>query len=298
MLALVVAAPGAASSFNQDPIPLTDEQVLQLVMRDERMTVPVNIADAGPWPFIIDTGAQRTVISRELANVLKLERGRDVMLTAITGRSQVRTAVIPNLRVSVLGGAKIEAPALAARHLGATGMLGIDSLQGHKVTINFDNDTMTVQRAERRGRGARAHPDEVVVTARSYLGQLVVTNAYYNGRPIRVVLDTGSPVSIGNEPLRKLVARQSTRPLEVTSVTGETLSIGYTQLNSVKFGSLEIQNLPIAFSIAAPFKQFKLDKRPALLLGMDALKLFRRVEIDFVNRELRLTKLREGRRPT
>ena len=292
LVALAVAAPGAATSFNQDPVTLTDEQVLQIVMRESRMTVPVNIANAGPWPFIIDTGAQRTVISRELANVLKLERGRDVMLTAMTGRSQVRTAVIPNLRVSVLGGEKIEAPALAARHLGATGMLGIDSLQGHKVSIDFERKTMSVLRSEKRSRRLPASPDEVVVTARDYLGQLVVTNAEYKGRAIRIVLDTGTPVSIGNEALRKLAARGSGQPIELTSVVGDKMDVGYTQLKSVKFGGLELQNLPVAFAAAAPFRQFKLEKRPALLLGMDALGLFRRVDIDFPNRELRLLKPR------
>lgn len=292
LVALAVAAPGAATSFNQDPVALTDEQVLQIVMRDSRMTVPVNIANAGPWPFIIDTGAQRTVISRELANVLKLERGRDVMLTAMTGRSQVRTAVIPNLRVSVLGGEKIEAPALAARHLGATGMLGIDSLQGHKVSIDFERQMMSVSRSEKRSRRLPARADEVVVTARDYLGQLVVTNAEYKGRAIRIVLDTGTPISIGNEALRKLAARGDGQPIELTSVVGDKMDVGYTQLRSVKFGSVELQNLPVAFAAAAPFRQFKLDKRPALLLGMDALGLFRRVDIDFPNRELRLLKPR------
>ena len=34
---------------------------------DSRMTVPVSIGASGPYRFIIDTGAERTVVSRELA---------------------------------------------------------------------------------------------------------------------------------------------------------------------------------------------------------------------------------------
>ena len=44
----------------------------------------------------------------------------------------------------------------------------------------------------------------------------------------------------------------------------------------------------MAFANAAPFEHFNLVKRPAMLLGMDALKMFKRVRIDFPNREVRL----------
>jgi hypothetical protein len=45
--------------------------------------------------------------------------------------------------------------------------------------------------------------------------------------------------------------------------------------------------MPIAFADVAPFERFGLVKRPALLLGMDALRSFRRVDIDFPNRQVR-----------
>lgn len=292
LAALAAIAPGAAASFNQDPVvPLTDEQVLQLVNQDQRMTVPVRIANGGPWNFIIDTGAQRTVISRELANVLKLTPGPNIMLTAMTGTSRVSTALIPSLTISSIGAERIEAPALAARNLGAPGLLGIDTLQGHKVSIDFENNTMTVSPSVKRKRplGPR-NPDEVVVQARDYLGQLVVSSAQYRGRSVRVVLDTGTPVSIGNDALRRLVMKRPDQQLQLTSVTGDRLDVNYAQIGAVDFPGFNIQNLPVAFAAAAPFMQFKLDKRPALLLGMDALGLFRRVDIDFANRELRLLK--------
>lgn len=301
LLAMAAAAPGAASVFNQDALPLTDEQVLQIVSKDDRMTVPVHIGNGGPWPFIIDTGAQRTVISRELANVLKLRRGRDVMLTAMTSRSIVMTAVIPSIRVSTISGENIEAPALAARNLGAPGLLGIDTLQDKKVSIDFAAQTMTVSPSVKRaGRSIPKRDDEIVVTARNYLGQLVVTDAHYRGRAIRVVLDTGAAVSVGNAAFHRLAGRSGTKPVEMTSVMGEQLQAQYKTIGDVTFGGVVIRNLPVAFADAAPFRQFRLDKRPALLLGMDALALFPRVDIDFPNRELRLRKPRdmETRPPT
>lgn len=289
LLAIAVTAPVAASVFNQDAVPLTDEQVLQIVSKDDRMTVPVHIGGGGPWNFVIDTGAQRTVISRELANVLKLPRGRDITLVAMTSTSRVQTAVIPSIRVSTIGGERIEAPALAARHLGAPGLLGIDTLQDKKISIDFAAQTMTVSSSIKRpGRQQPPRrPDEVVVTARNYLGQLVVTDAQYRGRRIRIVLDTGAAVSVGNMAFHRLAGRQGTKPVEMTSVVGEQLKAQYKTVGDVSFGGVIIRNLPVAFADAAPFRQFKLDKRPALLLGMDALRSFRRVDIDFPNRQVR-----------
>lgn len=296
-LTALLAVPAAA--MNQDP-PLTQEEAaetLALVSQEARMTVPVEIAGAGPYRFVIDTGAQRTVISRELATTLGLPKGRNVRLTAMAGTSTVDTAIIPSISVSTLGGKRIEAPALSARHLGAPGLLGIDSLQGHKVSIDFDTDTMAVSPSKLKGAVIeRFTNDEIVIRAKNVFGQLVVTDARYKGKRVRVVLDTGSPVSVGNEALRKLVAKRGKlNPISLTSVLGHELEANYTQIDQVELGSAIFQNLPVAFAAdAAPFKQFGLEKRPAILLGMDALGLFRRVDIDFANRELRLVRPRRG----
>ena len=45
----------------------------------------------------------------------------------------------------------------------------------------------------------------------------------------------------------------------------------------------------MAVADAAPFKRFGLTDQPALLLGMDALRLFDQVQIDFANRQIRFS---------
>lgn len=294
-----------ANSLPQQPVtppaPVTDagEATLsdQLAFGDEgpRMTVPVQIAGAGPFPFIIDTGAQRTVISRELAGKLGLPGGRMVRLTGMTGTQDVGTVVIPSISVSTLGGERIEAPALAAAHLGAPGMLGIDALQGHALSIDFDNQQMTVTPARKRGERVRRAPDEIVIQARSLFGQLVVTDARVGGERVRVILDTGSVVSMGNLALRKRLAKRGkVTPITLVSVTGGQLVADYGTVGLVKIGTAEIHDMPVAFADAPPFRAFGLENKPAIMLGMDVLKLFTRVQIDFANRELRLSLPRGG----
>ena len=268
------------------------------------MTVPVTIAGAGPFAFVVDTGAQRTVIARELAATLGLTPGRIVRVTGMTGSSAIGTVVIPSLKVSVIGSAAIEAPAISAINLGARGLLGIDALQAHAVGIDFDTNTMTVTPSHKRQSRERASPDEIVIRARSLFGQLVVTDAYCNGIRIRVILDTGTSVSMANGALRRKVTRKglgsagSAQPVSLTGVTGETVIADYTTIDRLTIGSLTLGDLPVAFTAvdAPPFRLFGLAERPAMLLGMDVLQLFRRVDIDFANREVRLTLPRETRR--
>lgn len=293
---LSLVSPAAAQDA---PAAETDPVADELAFASEktRMTVPVSVAGAGPYNFIIDTGAQRTVISRELASELGLPRGRRVGLTAMTGRTQVDTVLVPTLSVSTFSGSKIEAPALERRYMGAPGILGIDTLQGHAVAINFDREMMKVSPSKKRKRRSVSSPGEVVIVAKSLFGQLVVTDATYRNTKIRVILDTGSEVTMGNEALRQRVARgqKGLRDIELVSVIGDKLVAGYTQVPQVKIGTVTFQNLPIAFSAAAPFKEWGLENKPALLLGMDALRLFREVHIDFANREVRLTLPRGAR---
>jgi hypothetical protein len=71
------------------------------------------------------------------------------------------------------------------------------------------------------------------------------------------------------------------------SVTGRTLPADFTQIGRVRIGSVEIANLPVAFADAATFKQFGLARKPAILLGMQTLRLFEKVTIDFPRREIR-----------
>ena len=289
---LLLAVPAAAQTapVAEPSAQPTAPDLLAFTDADTRMTVPVRIAESGPYRFVIDTGAQRTVISRELAGALGLPRGHDVRLTAMSGTSVEQTVVIPSLRVSSVAGKAIEAPALSGVDLGAAGLLGIDTLQGHAVRIDFDAKLMSVAPSTRKRARDDAVPGEIVVRARSLFGQLVVTDAWCAGTRVRVILDTGSPVSMGNLALQRRFARHSRAPvpIELTSVTGGKVAASYTQLPAVTMGALTVEALPVAFSDAAPFRQFGLADKPAILLGMDALQLFRRVEIDFANRELRL----------
>ena len=294
----VTAAPlSADSGLPQDPpvvpatgatTPATAADLLSFANADQRMTVPVSIGPSGPYPFIIDTGSERTVVSRQLADVLKLVPARRVRVTTMAGQSELGTYTLPDLRVSKIAPDTLEAPAVEATDLGAPGMLGIDALKGHAVSIDFDKNVMEVRPSKKRGFGGS--PDDIVIRAKNLYGQLIVTDARYRGKRISVVIDTGSPVTVGNLALLKRVKTEKTLgTVALLAVTGQYLQADYRVIDSLDIAGIGFHQLPIAFADALPFKRFGLTDTPALMLGMDSLKLFRRVQIDFANREIRFT---------
>ena len=131
--------------------------------RSDRMTVPVRIGESEAMPFVIDTGAERTVISRQLAARLNLEAGPMLNLVTVTGSGQVKTVLVPSLELSGTRVKDIEAPALDQAHIGAQGMLGLDSLQSRRVTLDFKKNEMKVTAARHV---EDTDPDTIVVTAR------------------------------------------------------------------------------------------------------------------------------------
>ncbi len=296
-----LAGPGAAQQANTPeiaaPAPATqlDQQQAETLIyvrdADERMTVGVNIAGHGPFRFIVDTGAERTVISSELARTLALRPGPIATVHSMTEVSQIPTVVIPHLRVGSRSVEDIYAPALARAHLGASGILGVDSLQNQRVTFDFERREMTVTPSRRR---EEQWPDAntVVVTGRSIYGRLVLVDASVDGQRVWVIIDTGSEVSIGNSALRAALARRNRlgemAPIRMVSITGGQMMAEYSVARRIKIGGIDINNLPIAFADAHPFRQLGLGNRPALLLGMDALQLFDRVSVDFPNRRVRV----------
>lgn len=258
---------------------------------NERMTIGVTIGGRGPYPFIVDTGAERTVISSELARTLELQPGPTVIVHSMSEVSEIATALVPGLRVGNRSVAQIRAPVLARENLGALGILGVDTLQRHRVTFDFRRRQMTVTPS--RGPEERwPEMNTVVVTGRSLYGRLVLVDATMDGTRIWVIVDTGSQVSVGNTALREALSRRGRLTLlsqiQMISITGGVVPAQYGFARRIQIGGLLVGNLPIAFADVHPFRQLNLMNRPALLLGMDALQLFARVSVDFPNRRVRV----------
>jgi predicted aspartyl protease len=259
----------------------------------DRMTVPVRLAGTGPYRFLVDTGADRTAISSELAARLKLISGPDAQVHSVAGVTTVSTAEIPGLQLTQRAVRVIDAPLLSGANMGADGILGTDSLRSDRVEFDFTNHTMSIVPSVSSARPvSRDEPGAIIIQGYRRNGRLVVTDATVDGRPLTVVIDTGSQVCIGNSALRhELLGRNlidAAKRIDLQSVTGETLAGDYMFVRELDMGGIGLKDLAIVFADAHTFKQLGLDRKPALLLGMNAIRAFKKVSIDFANLKFRV----------
>lgn len=252
--------------------------------RYERLTVPVRIGAHGPFDFMIDTGSQNTVISRGIATTLGIPIGRRAKLTGVAGTEMVDTVEIEEIGLGKRTFFGVLAPLLERSDMGADGILGVDSLQGQRVQIDFKRGIMAVSDAKSLG-GARGF--EIVVTARARSGQLIMTDAVIDGVKVQVVIDTGSDTSIGNRALqRQLAKRTQNGQTTLRSVTGQTIVADIGLARSLRIQTVTFGNVLIAYADSPHFPVLGLDKRPALFLGMRDLRQLDRIAIDFSTRKV------------
>ena len=258
--------------------------------RSDRMTVQVQVNGSEAVPFIVDTGAERTVIANDLARKLLLESGPILTLATISGKTQVNSFFIEKLTTASVNLERVEAPGLERSNLGAYGLLGIDSLDENRVLLDFVNQKMEVLPSQRTWGKTKLENGMIVVTAKKKAGRMIISSAKIDGIRVEIILDTGAQSSMANLALRdKLRRRHRTgdfMPVKLLSVTGSVLNGEFTQLKEIEVGGLTIRDLPMTFADNYAFTALKLGDRPAILLGMDALKLFDRVLIDFGNRRV------------
>jgi len=287
-LALVAAPAGAHQAPLIPPAAIIESEGFELeVERHDRLTVAVSIAGAGPYEFLVDTGAQATVLSRELADSLGLGDRRAATLIGVASRVAAETVAIDGLTLGRNRTNLPNAPLVERRHIGgADGVLGIDALQGQRVMLDFESERMTVARSVESGGNAGY---EIIVRARTRHGQLIITNANIGGVRTAVVIDTGAQGSIANDALaRRLNSRKrgSNTMTELTDINGTVALSNMHVVDVADFGRMKLRNL-LLFHLTSPvFAALDLEDRPAMILGMRELRGFKRVAIDFDSRRV------------
>lgn len=277
------SAPTAATPVAETPPADGTELVEGATDYYERMTVPVTIEGKGPFNFMIDTGAQATVVTRGLSDRLALQSLGNATVVGMASRKVVPLVRLDGLEFAARTFDGIEAPLLEAKHIGADGILGLDSLQDLRVLIDFRSDTIAVNDAKALG-GNRGF--EIVVRARRKLGRLIITNARIDGIDTAVIVDTGAQGNLANVALQKRLRAKKLQEVRATDVNGVELVGRVDFVDSLKIKDFEINNLPITFADGPAFAALGLAEKPALILGMRDLRMFDRVAIDFESRSV------------
>jgi predicted aspartyl protease len=278
MAGLAPALPAAALDL-PDPGPPADPTKVQGFTR--RLTVQATINGHGPYPFLVDTGANASVISSELAALLNLPTSGSVSLHGIAGVETVGTVKVQTVTVGRRVRRDLTLSVLPGRFVQAPGVLGLDWLGGQGLILDFARDQMRVG-------SVPPTTDEytVSVPVKARRSGLHLIDAAAAGAPVLAFIDTGSTTTVGNMALMRQAMRGRNvtgdwADIKLVSLTGQTLEGRLAALKNLSLGTITIRDVPVVFGPIHTFEYWGLVQRPAILIGIDILNAFETVALDF-----------------
>lgn len=273
-----------ARATAEDYVPPSDLKLVADIYR--RMKVPTRINGSGPFGFVVDTGANQSVIAQELAAQLGLREGPTAPLNGVAGvqvapttsaRVEIGKRMLPEQILSMLPRAGI----------GGDGMLGLDSIGEAALTIDFVKRDLRID----AGRDNWRDPDAIAVKATRRDGQLTLVKVFLSGRPLTAFIDSGAESTIGNQALRQLALtlnpKSAWTETSILSSTGQTIQAEMADLLDLRVGNLKVPVWPVAFADLHTFEMWGMIKDPAILIGVDILSRFDSVCLDFARDEVR-----------
>ncbi|MDB5467428.1 MAG: hypothetical protein JWQ46_2190 [Phenylobacterium sp.] len=276
--------------------------------RAMRLTVPVYLNGKGPFAFVVDTGANRSVVSIELAAACGLADAGSAPVHGIIAIEPARLVEVGRLRVGEVISSGLRLPSLSQVRMGAAGILGLDVLQGRRILLGFGDQTFQIAASSSGadiGRGVNSRVSDpyqpVTVPARMRSGQLVIIDAEAAGRGITAFLDSGSQVTVANGVLKRSalaavpeLANQIFRS-ELISATGQRAPAEFAPLPGLRLGGQLLDSPLVAFADLHIFDLWGLRDRPTVLIGVDILRRFEQVAFDFGRKRITFWPLRPHR---
>jgi len=250
----------------------------------------VRINGQGPYYFMVDTGANRTVITANLAEQLGLdvEHAPTATVQGVAGSIVAPVVTLNLLQTGELTIHDLRAPVLTGPVLAQVdGILGMDGLANKKITADFIKDRIRISDS----RGEPAELRFTVIHFELISQRLIMADARIGHIPVKAIIDTGGTHTLGNLALLNAIAAQGKgdpRVLEsaVFDVT-ENLQYGRLMLAPrIRLGNAAIANIAVIFGDFRVFHIWRLDEKPALLIGMDVLGVLGELSIDYKRKEL------------
>lgn len=290
--AFLLTVPGVPAFGQQADAPPPDALSLSANLLT-RMAAAVRLNGRQPRLFVLDTGAERTSIARDLAEAMGLPPGPTVVVHGITSAEATPTARVDRLAFGRRRFNDLVMPVFERSLLAADGLLGLDILSQFRLSMNLADRTITLAPSGPGfyARGSASFvPTRLPGGARARLdssGQLILTNASADGVAVQSFVDSGGQYSIGNTALLRAIGGQvASRPIALYGVTGQTIDAYAGRLNSLQIGRRQLGPTPLLFADLHAFQTLGLGDQPALLLGADVLYRFRRVELDYGSRRM------------
>ena len=231
------------------------------------------IGQSRPLKFVIDTGASRSAIDARVARRLGLAPGETKRVSSLSGRMPLREVTIPDLRIGANRFRNVEAwvgEMPRFERLRFDGLIGLSLLRRTGISLDFESGLLRFASAG-SPKASRAR----LFDRRSVL----LIGADIQGKPIRLMLDTGAGETILFKPHRRRgIALSRLRGTKTIRTAQGTARLSRIRLFDVTLGSASWQRFP-AFLMDRPDPRYgALDG----VLGLPSLSP-RRLDLDLRN---------------
>ena len=254
--------------------------------RGGRMVAPMMVNGAGPFRFIVDTGANRSAVSQALADRLGLTPRGVGDVHTVSGVISAPMADVQGFRYGSLDlAATNTVPVVDGAVLGGEeGLLGVDGMRGRRLRIDFENRCIEISPATRalpRRRGWEMIQGEL------RFGHLVVVPGRIRGQDISVLIDTGSDSTLANPAFRDQlrsglrVSRDRTDYARAYTAGTPIVMESAVLIPRFSMGGVQITGITAYVADFHIFRLWGFENEPALLIGMDVLSQTRAIAIDY-----------------
>ena len=246
-----------------------------------RVVAPVTVNGQGPFRFIVDTGANRSALSLELAARLGLAPHGAENVHSVHGVSVAPLANVDRLQYGEVSLNAAALPMLGGNVLaGEDGLLGVDGMSGRRLRMDFERNCIEIMPSSQ----ARRLRGWSTIQGDMRFGHLIVVRGSIDGIRVNLLIDTGSDSSLANVALREaLDARMRRRGREIVAYTaGDNVLLRDAILvPRMTMGELSVRDVTAFVGDYHIFEIWGLIEEPTLLLGMDVLSQARGLAIDY-----------------
>ena len=247
----------------------------------------------GPFQFVVDTGADHSVIADTTAEALGLSHRSKVSVEGVVRTVAAETVRVRDISFGPIHKKNLVLPVLPREWLQADGYLGLDMIDRTRVTFDFAKKKLSIDRPMAAQVSLFSRPNEDLIGVSGWHGHLRATNCQVDGVRTVVFIDTGAEISAGNQALFEALNERrpdryiKSKTTQISGVTG-----GFKEGRVVDFGRIRIRDLDftdgtIVIADIQIFELWELTSRPALLIGMNFLRQFNSVTVDYGLKEYR-----------
>jgi len=250
-----------------------------------RVVAAVMVDGKGPFRFVVDTGANHSTISPQLAALLGLtpSLAQPIRITGITGSAQVASVPVAMLKAGDLEIASTRFPVIWSPVMaGAAGILGAAGLEDDRLLVDFDHNQVLI---------TRSHGDSFPwgftrVWATRLPGGLLSVPGHVGDVAVQAIIDTGSQHTLGNMALyTELFEHEQGKGSYLDAdVYGATKQVGMGKLQmapTLDLGAIKVDGIALVFGDFHIFRAWDLTREPTIILGMDVLGTVRELAVDF-----------------